>query len=417
MSGVRTALGVAALAVLLTSCGDGTSSHQSSSPTKRKIIFTVSGYLPPWSGREACSGLYAVNADGSGLVRLTGPLWDANAAEPLIPAQAGVPGLIGFTVVGRSGSAELFAMDTPTGRIDRITSVNMFAGEVGFIPPIAWAPDGKSLLTLEKVGRRSVLQRVAVGGFAQPAAPARGSAFFPSWSSNGTIGYSLARRDGTWSVWQTNWGGGNRRRVAANASDTKWSPDGRRFAFFRPGPLTLDGVELWVADRDGGNARRIARDVIHSIPGVVWSRDSERLLFVRRSSDSFYGQEYDAGDLFAKDVESGVERLVKRHVLPVGWFPNGREILFLRPLVINGDGVWRLYRSPLRGGRETLLTVIDDADAQLGSLPILQTQVADVVPVTRGAGGASERFEIRRFGFSCLGTLRRLRDSLTRPPS
>jgi len=402
------------LAALLSGCGGGArggaDAHAADPPAKRQIIFSVGGYLHPFGGREACSGLYSVDVDGGSLRRLTGPLWDANAAEPLAPTLGADPGLVGFVAYDRS-AAYIFTYDLRSGRIDTLASVApLVFGDEGAATPIAWGPGDERLLTLSKHGDGLAVERVERDGSMTEVIS--GFVFFPSWTPDGRVAYSVEARDGRWTVWTADETGDNARVLAGNASQAIWSPDGQRVAFFRPGDPNPDGVQVWVGDASGGAPRRVASHVAHANRGVVWSPDSNRILFVRKTAGSYAGEEVDAGNLYVKDVRTLHERLLRRRAIPVAWLPGGHQFLYLRARIVGGDSVFLLYRAALSGHADRLLATIAEADVDSGSFPVVQSLPAPVIPVSPAAGGASARFEIRPFSFHCLAALKRLRNSL-----
>jgi dipeptidyl aminopeptidase/acylaminoacyl peptidase len=77
------------------------------------------------------------------------------------------------------------------------------------------------------------------------------------------------------------WDGKQQRQLthtAESESSPQWSPDGKWLSFLssRDGS---DGPQLWLLDRNGGEARRVS-DVANGIEDYAWSPDSKRLVFV-----------------------------------------------------------------------------------------------------------------------------------------
>ena len=73
-----------------------------------------------------------------------------------------------------------------------------------------------------------------------------------------------------------------------NVDEAQWSPDGRQLAFIRNrSGSQRHWTDLWIADADGGNARRVTEEV-SSIGGPRWSPDGRRIAFAgtRREGDS-----------------------------------------------------------------------------------------------------------------------------------
>ena len=59
---------------------------------------------------------------------------------------------------------------------------------------------------------------------------------------------------------------------AVQATEARWSPDGKRIAY-------ISGGQLWIADADGTNARQLST-INGGAGGVVWSPTGDRIAFV-----------------------------------------------------------------------------------------------------------------------------------------
>jgi dipeptidyl aminopeptidase/acylaminoacyl peptidase len=86
-------------------------------------------------------------------------------------------------------------------------------------------------------------------------------------------------------LWMVRWDGSGRRQLTYTAESSesapRWSPDGRYISFLsaRPGPAT--GTQVWVLDRDGGEARQLTR-LTGGVIAYEWSPDASRLVLVCR---------------------------------------------------------------------------------------------------------------------------------------
>ncbi|MGH9466266.1 MAG: DPP IV N-terminal domain-containing protein, partial [Terriglobales bacterium] len=84
-------------------------------------------------------------------------------------------------------------------------------------------------------------------------------------------------------IWMAPWGGGPSLQLTDSAdnseSSPRWSPDGRYLAFLssRPGPAT--GNQVWLLNRQGGEAVQLTA-VEGALHSFVWSPDSRKLALV-----------------------------------------------------------------------------------------------------------------------------------------
>jgi len=103
-----------------------------------------------------------------------------------------------------------------------------------------------------------------------------------------TVTHVDVKRDRTEDdIYMTSWDGQRTIRLtygAANENTPRFSPDGRWLAF-RSRREHRDGVaQIWLMDRDGGEAQRIT-DLEGDISDFVWSPDSRRIVLVADDPD------------------------------------------------------------------------------------------------------------------------------------
>jgi dipeptidyl aminopeptidase/acylaminoacyl peptidase len=115
---------------------------------------------------------------------------------------------------------------------------------------------------------------------------------------------------------------------AIQASEARWSPDGKRVAY-------ISGGQLWIADANGGNARQIS-NVSAGASGPVWSPAGDRIAFV---SGVYPDCDGDACNIErARAADTGkvkahiADNLLYRHWTE--WTPETRSHLF----VVSPDG-------------------------------------------------------------------------------
>ncbi len=134
--------------------------------------------------------------------------------------------------------------------------------------------------------------------------------------------------------------------------------------------------DLWIVDRQGGEARRLTSGVgIETHPH--FSRDGSQIAFT--------GQ-YDGNtDVFVMPAAGGVPRRLTYHPNPdeaVGWTPDGKNVVF-RSSRLSFSPVPKLFTVPVEGGYPTELPLPSAMDAsysnggtRLAYVPTLQWQRA-----------------------------------------
>jgi Tol biopolymer transport system component len=262
------------------------------SPDGKRLVFAA-----PSKGR--CNDeLYVVNADGSGLRRLT-----RNAAADEEAAWSPDGRKIAFISRRDRGAAEIYVMNADGTGQRRLTRTRW--GEGG----LAWSPDGtKIAFTGTGAGK---LRDVYV------------------MNADGTHPGQLTAT------------------ATAEEGDPIWSPDGRQIAYVQSSQLDYDPISrIYVMNADGSGSHPLSSVRVRT--GPSWSPDGRKLVFGGPR-----------GLYVAAADGSGLHRLAKSvfpDVAPV-WSPDGRKIAFLGGLhpftspspppaadlyVINADGTGRL---------------------------------------------------------------------------
>jgi DNA-binding winged helix-turn-helix (wHTH) protein/Tol biopolymer transport system component len=143
------------------------------------------------------------------------------------------------------------------------------------------------------------------------------------------------------SVWRIAVPSGSPRPVGdLRAREVEWAPDGRTIA-------CAIGSDIYLADPDGGNARKLA-----TLPGdpfyLLWSPDSQRLRF------SVADPHRNTSILWQADLTTHAvapflpDSVASTGVLPGGWTPDGRYFLY----TASGDGTRDVWA--IREGKELL---------------------------------------------------------------
>jgi TolB protein len=233
----------------------------------------------PWrivlhSDRDG-GGLYAMNADGSGVRRLlhstravvAGP-WSPDGGKLLYYRNPGDVWVMNADGSGRRNLSRNAAFDC--------------CG--------VWSPDGRRILfTSNRDGNNELYVMNADGSGQRNLAPAPSSQEFAGgWSADGRTILFATDRDGNSEIYAANADGGNPRNLTRHPlrdGAFALSPDGRRivFATNRDRNRGRDGKvsdELYVMNADGSGQRRLTRTPEFEFP-ASWSPDGSKLAFGR----------------------------------------------------------------------------------------------------------------------------------------
>ncbi|MFG6413538.1 PDZ domain-containing protein [Roseateles sp. DC23W] len=180
-------------------------------------------------------------------------------------------------------------------------------------------------------------------------------------------------------LWLADRSGGNARRLTSHAAAEfapRFSPDGQRIAF----SASYDGnTDVYVIDIAGGDARRLT---FHPGPDTVngWSPDGQRVLFAspREVLNNRSNQLYEVG------LNGGFEKKLMAAVAYEGaWSPDGKQLAY-RPYNAAYAGVsgWRQSR----GGSTPPVWIMDMQGPNAGQrwLEIPHVNATDSAPVWAG---------------------------------
>jgi Tol biopolymer transport system component len=352
------------------------------SPDGRRIAF---GALAIAGGQWGPFEYYVMNADGSGLRNLTRELGlpaSPHGSCPF-PRPEWSPNWRQLALVPVRGPdcrwqirSQIYVMNADGTGLRRLTWSPHGDGD------LAWSPDGRRIafarirghLTGISGGRAEIyvvnadgsgLRRLAHGiaPALQAGAPSPGLASHPAWSPDGRRIAFVSNRDGNHDIFVVDADGGGLRNLTRSRRNHRslqwwgpdgpqWSPDGRTIAF----RSDRDGNdEIYVVNADGTELRRLTHNS-KSDGGPLWSPDGRRILFWRSNNPPGYGIR---GDVWVMNADGSGERNLTRNAAhpfatdsSPAWSPDGRKILF----VSDRDGNGEVYVMNADGSRVRKLT-------------------------------------------------------------
>ena len=242
------------------------------------------------SERDGNAEIYAMNADGSRLARLTN-----NSAGDYAPSWSLDGRRIAFAS-NRDGTSEIYAMNADGSDLARLT--NSSADDS--YP--SWSPDGRRIaFASNRDGNREIYAMNADGSGVVRLASNPADDFAPSWSPDGRRIAFASSRNGNAEIYAMNVDDTGVARLAGNSAwdgVPSWSPDGRRIAFYS----RRDGNrEIYAMNTDGTGVVRLTNNPADDrYPS--WSPDGRRIAFVSSRDGNF--------EIYAMNADgSGVARL------------------------------------------------------------------------------------------------------------
>jgi Tol biopolymer transport system component len=227
--------------------------------------------------------------------------------------------------------------------------------------PLAWTPDGREIVftalsfvaeggspvlsTRANTGAPPVLWRISAHGGAAHQLVGSANALGVAVSREGNR-LAFTQQTSDWDVWRIDLrgrtGDAQTRFIASTRFDgnAQFSPDERRVAFTS---ARSGGLEIWVADDQAGNPRRLTfLGKTGSAGSPRWSPDGTHIAFD-------YLAEGDTGaDVFVVSASGGPPRRVTTSSSPdvrPCWSSDGRFIYFAS----HRSGEWQVWKVPLEG--------------------------------------------------------------------
>lgn len=232
------------------------------------------------SSRSGAPYLYAVNAKGKNLVRVT-------TGSDTSPATSPDGRSIAFVraIGGSAAKQRVFVANADGSGVRRLTGI----AQTELDP--AWSPDGTSIVYVSRSAPDAPftlwIVDVSSGSREQLTDPTTGVADRgPAWSPTGTrIAFASNRGGGLPEIWLVDVATGALTRVTDNAevdANPSWSPDGRRLAVDRC--CALKSAEIYVIKVADGSERNVTKSRRQDTD-PAWSPDGRRIAYVSSGTD------------------------------------------------------------------------------------------------------------------------------------
>ena len=281
--------------------------------------------------------------------------------QEAVAAPAAAPGRLAFAS-HRDGNYEIYVMQADGSGVTRLTD-----HDADDLDP-AWSPDGRRLAFMSgRDGNQEIYVMQADGSGVTRLTDNVRRDSHPAWSPDGRRIAFYSNRHGDWDIYVMNADGSEVTRLTydrdAGESRPAWSPDGRRIAFQAKVNVICflfmcsdAGWEIFVMNADGSEVTRLTTNRTNDVQSA-WSPDGQRIAFSsnRDGENSFSVHVMNADG-------SEVTRLTtnRRDDDHPAWSPDGQRLAFMS----RRDGNWEIYVMQADGSGVTRLT---DNDARDGA--------------------------------------------------
>ena len=224
----------------------------------------IAGKIAFYSTRDGNYEIYVMDADGSGVTRLTD-----DPAQDLLPTWSPDGMRIAFRSA-RDGDQEIYAVNVDGSGLTQLTENAVYDGKA------SWSPDGSKLVFFsERDGNREIYVMNADGTDVIRLIDNSAGDWTPTWSPDGTkIAFQSDRSD-IWEIYVMNVDGSEQIQLS-RGQNPSWSPDGSKIAFD-------SAHEIYIINSDGTNQIRLTNDTFDDRE-PSWSPDGSKIVF-RSSRD------------------------------------------------------------------------------------------------------------------------------------
>ena len=238
--------------------------------SKRRMLCDPKGKIVFQSNRDGQWEIYVMNADGSGLKRLTENEWDDE-----YPVWSPDGEEIAFKS-NRDGNWEIYKMSANGSSVTRLTSC-----EAEDASP-CWSPDGEKIaFHSSRDGDWEIYIMDADGGDPVRVTKSPHKEILPAWSPDGKKISFAGNRIFGWQVYVMDVDGNGRMRLTnqKGARHSAWSPDGSKLAYVSS---HADGKDdIWTMNPDGSDKTRLTIDSANYDCFPAWSPDGSKIAFAK----------------------------------------------------------------------------------------------------------------------------------------
>jgi TolB protein len=248
---------------------------------------SLTGWLAFYSDRDGNPEIYVMNADGSGVARLTNdPTFDDS------PALSPDSRQIAFLTARHDPNPqfpdlkyELYVMDIDGSNLRRLTTT-----EAAEDHP-AWSPDGNWIsfdADYDGDGSYEIYQIQPDGSNLTRLTSGAYNDQFADWAPDGKQIAFASDRNGNWDLFVMDADGSNQQAITSSPNwelFPAWSPDGSRIAFNGLVPRSRN-TDIFLVNADGSDTLQLTNS-----PGFdenpAWSPDGSQIAFQTQQSNNF----------------------------------------------------------------------------------------------------------------------------------